>query len=109
MRTGSGQAVRYNVSAKAAAHQALDQWRREGRLVPICPELTTEFSVPRPPTETSDGESGQRVLASAAPFGAYMKIFRTFPGPFALFNAERRLSTSSYFQGASVMYRMKRA
>lgn len=61
-----GQPVRYNGSAKTAAHQALDQWRREGRLVPICPELSAGFGVPRPPAEIADGQSGQRVLAGVA-------------------------------------------
>lgn len=36
------------------------------RLVPICPELTAGFGVPRPPAEIVDGDSGQRVLAGAA-------------------------------------------
>ncbi|MBN3791101.1 DUF523 domain-containing protein [Burkholderia sp. Ac-20353] len=61
-----GHPVRYNGSAKTAAHQALEQWQCEGRVVPICPELAGGFSVPRPPAEIADGESGQRVLSGAA-------------------------------------------
>ncbi|MGU7783541.1 DUF523 domain-containing protein [Burkholderia sp. PU8-34] len=61
-----GHPVRYNGSAKTAAHQALEQWQRDGRLVPICPELAGGFGVPRPPAEIADGESGQRVLSRVA-------------------------------------------
>lgn len=61
-----GHPVRYNGSAKTAAHDALERWQREGRLVPVCPELAGGFSVPRPPAEIADGESGQRVLSGVA-------------------------------------------
>ncbi|OXI94330.1 hypothetical protein CFB41_29930 [Burkholderia sp. AU33803] len=61
-----GHPVRYNGSARTAAHEALERWQREGRLVPVCPELAGGFSVPRPPAEIANGESGQRVLAGAA-------------------------------------------
>ena len=61
-----GHPVRYNGSAKTAAHEALERWQREGRLVPVCPELAGGFSVPRPPAEIAHGESGQRVLSGAA-------------------------------------------
>nr|WP_322089181.1 DUF523 domain-containing protein [Burkholderia sp. BCC1999] len=61
-----GHPVRYNGSAKTAAHDALERWQREGRLVPVCPELAGGFSVPRPPAEIAGGESGQQVLSGAA-------------------------------------------
>ncbi|WGY70901.1 DUF523 domain-containing protein [Burkholderia cepacia] len=61
-----GHPVRYNGSAKTAAHDALERWQREGRLVPVCPELAGGFSVPRPPAEITGGESGQQVLSGAA-------------------------------------------
>lgn len=61
-----GRPVRYNGSAKTVAHSALDQWKREGRLISICPELTAGFSVPRPPAEISGGQSGQAVLTGNA-------------------------------------------
>ncbi|WP_176047857.1 DUF523 domain-containing protein [Burkholderia sp. BCC1644] len=61
-----GHPVRYNGSAKTAAHEALERWQREGRLVPVCPELAGGFSVPRPPAEIAGGESGQQVLSGAA-------------------------------------------
>ncbi|MDN5927054.1 MAG: DUF523 domain-containing protein [Hyphomicrobiales bacterium] len=61
-----GRPVRYNGSAKAVSHPALDQWQREGRLVSICPELTAGFSVPRPPAEIAEGRSGEAVLSGDA-------------------------------------------
>jgi uncharacterized protein YbbK (DUF523 family) len=61
-----GHPVRYNGSAKTAAHETLARWQREGRLVPVCPELAGGLSVPRPPAEIADGGSGQRVLSGAA-------------------------------------------
>ena len=61
-----GHPVRYNGSAKTAAHEMLERWQREGRLVPVCPELAGGLSVPRPPAEIANGEAGQRVLAGAA-------------------------------------------
>ncbi|RQS23719.1 DUF523 domain-containing protein [Burkholderia sp. Bp8992] len=61
-----GHPVRYNGSAKTAAHAALERWQREGRLVPVCPELAGGFSVPRPPAEIAGGESGEQVLSGKA-------------------------------------------
>lgn len=61
-----GRPVRYNGSAKPVEHPSLERWRGEGRLVSLCPELTAGFSVPRPPAEISNGQSGQAVLEGAA-------------------------------------------
>jgi uncharacterized protein YbbK (DUF523 family) len=61
-----GQPVRYNGSAKPAAHPLLDQWRQEGRLVAICPELSAGFGVPRPAAEIAQARDGQAVLAGTA-------------------------------------------
>lgn len=61
-----GRPVRYDGSAKPLGHPALEQWRNEGRLVSICPELLAGFSVPRPPAEIGDGKTGQGVLSGAA-------------------------------------------
>jgi len=61
-----GRPVRYNGSAKAVAHPVLDEWRAQGRLVVVCPELMAGFGVPRPPAEIAAGASGEAVLAGAA-------------------------------------------
>ena len=61
-----GHPVRYNGSAKTATHETLARWQREGRLVPVCPELAGGLSVPRPPAEIADGASGLHVLTGAA-------------------------------------------
>lgn len=46
-----GSPVRYNGAAKTLVHPALDAWRREGRVVSVCPELSGGFGVPRPAAE----------------------------------------------------------
>ncbi len=61
-----GKPVRYNGSAMQVAHPALERWRREGRIVEVCPEVLAGFSVPRPPAEIADGASGDDVLSGAA-------------------------------------------
>ncbi|QND51398.1 DUF523 domain-containing protein [Phyllobacterium sp. 628] len=61
-----GRPVRYNGSAKTLLHPALMQWQAEGRVVSTCPELAAGFSVPRPPAEISDGDSGEDVLSGTA-------------------------------------------
>lgn len=61
-----GQPVRYNGSAKPAAHPLLEQWRQQGRLVAICPELSAGFSVPRPAAEIAEARDGEAVLAGTA-------------------------------------------
>lgn len=59
----AGHPVRYNGSAKPLAHPLIDQWRAEGRLVTICPELMAGFSVPRLPAEIAQGSDGEAVLS----------------------------------------------
>ncbi|CAG9271029.1 conserved hypothetical protein [Paraburkholderia unamae] len=61
-----GSPVRYNGSAKTVAHALLDQWQREGRLVPVCPEVAGGFGVPRPPAEIAAAACGAAVLAGTA-------------------------------------------
>ena len=58
--------VRYNGTAKPVAHPSLEQWKDEGRLVTICPEVMAGFSVPRPPAEISAAKTGREVLAGFA-------------------------------------------
>lgn len=61
-----GRPVRYDGSAKPLVHPALEQWKAEGRLVVICPEMAGGFSTPRPPAEIADGRSGEAVLSGRA-------------------------------------------
>ncbi|QBR03129.1 DUF523 domain-containing protein [Paraburkholderia pallida] len=61
-----GSPVRYNGLAKTLAHPILDEWRREGRVVSVCPELIGGFGVPRPAAEIARAQSGEAVLAGAA-------------------------------------------
>ena len=48
-----GEKVRYHGGDAALSDGILDRWRREGRLVPICPEVAGGLSVPRPAAEMS--------------------------------------------------------
>lgn len=61
-----GRPVRYNGSARPVEHPSLERWRREGRLVALCPELRAGFTVPRPPAEIARGQSGRAVLEGTA-------------------------------------------
>ena len=61
-----GERVRYDGGAAAVASGVLDRWRREGRLVPFCPEVAAGLAVPRPPVEIEGGRGGAMVLDGAA-------------------------------------------
>ncbi|MEH6824470.1 MAG: DUF523 domain-containing protein [Motiliproteus sp.] len=57
-----GEAVRYDGSSKALEHPLLELWRRQQRLVPICPEMAGGLGCPRPAAEISGGD-GRQVLS----------------------------------------------
>ncbi|OSQ39705.1 DUF523 domain-containing protein [Thalassospira mesophila] len=61
-----GAPVRYNGSAKTLVHDAIDRWHGEGRLVPVCPEVSAGLPIPRPPAEIEQGYSGTDVLVRTA-------------------------------------------
>ncbi|MEM7683774.1 MAG: DUF523 domain-containing protein [Pseudomonadota bacterium] len=47
-----GRPVRYNGTNKASCEEdVLRRWQREGRIVPVCPEVAVGFPTPRPPAE----------------------------------------------------------
>ncbi len=46
-----GQPVRYDGKAKEVRHPVLQRWQEEGRLVPLCPEVSGGLPVPRPVAE----------------------------------------------------------
>lgn len=60
-----GAPVRYDGRAKTLAGGHLDRWRREGRLVPLCPEIVAGLPVPRPPAEIAPGDTAAGVLDGA--------------------------------------------
>jgi len=60
-----GEKVRYDGGDKRCEDAILTRWHAEGRLVPICPELTGGLGVPRPPAEIPGGQ-GTEVLDGRA-------------------------------------------
>ncbi|WP_370676296.1 DUF523 domain-containing protein [Pleomorphomonas sp. PLEO] len=60
-----GRPVRYDGAGKRLDDPRLERWQAEGRLVPVCPELMGDLSVPRPAAEIVGG-SGADVLAGRA-------------------------------------------
>ncbi len=59
-----GQKVRYDGQASRGDEQ-ISVWQAQGRLVPICPEVSGGLGVPRPAAEVVDG-TGEDVLVGAA-------------------------------------------
>ncbi len=60
-----GNRVRYDGGDKFLSSALLDIWRKEGRLIAVCPELSGGFSVPRNAAEIRGGD-GSAVLDGAA-------------------------------------------
>ena len=58
-----GEPVRYNGADKFCDHELLQQWIRDGRVVPVCPEIAGGLGVPRLPAEIVNGTGGPSVLA----------------------------------------------
>nr|WP_295714476.1 DUF523 domain-containing protein [uncultured Halomonas sp.] len=56
-----GKKVRYDGGALSENDQIVLQWRSEGRIVSVCPEVEVGMSIPRPPAEIFQG-SGKGVL-----------------------------------------------
>jgi uncharacterized protein YbbK (DUF523 family) len=61
-----GEAVRYNGGDKRCDSEILKRWMREGRVVPVCPEVAGGLSVPRAPAEIEGGAGGFKILENAA-------------------------------------------
>jgi len=55
-----GEKVRYDGS-DCCQHGLIEQWQREGRVVPLCPEMAGDLPTPRPPAEIGSG-SAEAVL-----------------------------------------------
>lgn len=60
-----GEPVRYDAGHKWLLDERLAHWRKEGRLVPVCPEVAAGLPTPRPAAEILRG-SGADVLAGRA-------------------------------------------
>ncbi len=60
-----GAPVRYNGAAKTVQSEIFDRWQQQGRIVPLCPEVSGGLSTPRAPAELRGGE-GVAVLKGSA-------------------------------------------
>lgn len=61
----AGFPVRYDGGSKCSDAAIVGRWRREGRLLDVCPEVSAGFPVPRPPAEICGGD-GRRVIDGSA-------------------------------------------
>ena len=61
-----GERVRYDGGDKRCNDPILLRWLREGRVVPVCPEVAGGLPVPRPPAEIAGGAGGSAVLQGTA-------------------------------------------
>ena len=61
-----GDPVRHNGGDKRCDDHILQRWIREGRVVPVCPEVASGLPVPRPPAEITNSAGGQGVIAGLA-------------------------------------------
>ncbi len=52
-----GSPVRYNGTDLLIQHPLLKAWKRQGRLVSLCPEVTGGLPTPRPPAEITQAEA----------------------------------------------------
>ncbi|MFG6178920.1 DUF523 domain-containing protein [Halomonas sp. THAF12] len=60
-----GKKVRYDGGSLPVNDQLIEQWRNEGRVVSVCPEVESGMSVPRKPAEIIAGD-GLSVLDGRA-------------------------------------------
>ena len=60
-----GERVRYHGGDARSEHPTLRRWQDEGRLVPLCPEVTGGLATPRPAAEIIVTPEGRRVLTAA--------------------------------------------
>jgi len=61
-----GSPVRYNDIHQRCESEVLARWVAQGRVVPVCPEVSGGLPVPRPPAEISSGAGGAKVLLGQA-------------------------------------------
>lgn len=61
-----GEPVRHDGRDKLCDDEILRQWIRDGRVVPVCPEIAGGLPVPRPAAEVAGGAGGASVLDGRA-------------------------------------------
>lgn len=61
-----GSPVRYNDIHQRCDSEVLARWVAQGRVVPVCPEVSGGLLVPRPPAEITSGAGGAKVLLGQA-------------------------------------------
>jgi len=61
-----GAKVRYHGGDATSDHPLLERWRREGRLVAVCPEQEGGLPTPRSPAEIVGAGAGRGVMARVA-------------------------------------------
>jgi len=60
-----GERVRYHGGDARCEHPTLRRWQAEGRLVPVCPEVSGGLATPRPAAEITVTPAGRRVLTAS--------------------------------------------
>jgi uncharacterized protein YbbK (DUF523 family) len=60
-----GERVRYHGGDARLEHPVLRRWHEEGRLIPLCPEVTGGLTTPRPAAEITVTPEGRRALTAA--------------------------------------------
>ena len=61
-----GERVRYHGGDARIEHPILRRWQDEGRLVPLCPEVTGGLTTPRPAAEITR-DAGRAARADGGP------------------------------------------
>jgi len=61
-----GEPVRHDGGDKLCRDPILERWIRQGRVVPVCPEIAGGLPVPRLPSEVANGRGGVAVLSGDA-------------------------------------------
>jgi len=60
-----GEKVRYNGTDLLIQHPLLQKWKKQGRLVPVCPEVAGGMTTPRAPSEITTGNAKAVLLKQA--------------------------------------------
>lgn len=61
-----GNKVRYHGGDALCLHPLIQSWKKENRLICLCPEVAAGASIPRPPSEIISDKDGFAVLTNEA-------------------------------------------